>query len=780
MSAESRLAIPLPRPRARRAVSARAFGPEVLAALLVVAGALLLYARTAYRTVAFWDAGELIATSAILGIPHQPSTPLYVLLGRLATLLPGGSVAFRVNFLSSVAAALAAGLTVLLTARLAARAGLAPVTRAIAGFISGLLVIGAATLWTSANEAEVYALSTMIAALAAWAIVRASDVPAASQDLRIPLAVTYLLALSIAIHLGTLLVLPPLAWFALRSGSVRLRTLEPKSLALFLLLFLLGMSVHFYLPIRAALDPAINEGDPADWQRFFATLTRAQYPPSNPLLRRGSLAYQFGPMFLHYLGQQWPIVRGGLGGILVPLAGAIGLGLLLRRERRGGELLLLLALIAGPALVLYLNFTEHEVRERDYFFALFFQTVAVLAGLAGGFLLAWLGAGGGRGRGWRAGLAALLLVLLALLPIRHGFRTHDKHANPIARDYAANLLTPLPPSTILFTNGDNDTFPLWYLQEVEGKRKDVRVVNLSLLNTPWYIQQLRDLPPEVPIVLTDSQIEALRPALDERGRVRMVKDFAVEHIVAENRGRRPLYLAVTVPDRMGLDDRLKVEGLAQRIYPEPQGERVDLEVARHNLYEVFTPLHGILTPEGLPDSAFYRDPNETSLVQNYAAIHFYLGVEYDLRGDLAAATREAERALAVSPKFVGNRLFLGLLYEKAADWPRAERHYRASLAVSPGDPRLLHRLGRVLGEEGRSGAAVPILKEAIARGREDYFDPVGSLFEVYWRAGERDSALQVLDQWLVRHPGDQEIRQVRDEAARGGFAPGTGAPAGRN
>ena len=739
----------------------------LVAAGLVTLGAILLYARTAYRTVAFWDSGEFIATSAILGIPHQPSTPLYVLLGRLATLVPLGTVAMRVNWLSALPNALAAGFTVLATARLGVRAGLGERAAALAGGLAGLLVAGAASLWTSANEAEVYALSGLLAAIALWAVVRSAEPRA---DLRSLLAVFYLLSLAIGIHLGTLLVAPALLWFAWRTGQIpSLSPAGARKLALVALgLGLLGVSVHLYLPIRAALDPAINEGDPNDWQRFIATLTRAQYPPSNPFLRRGSLAFQFGPMFLTYVGQQWPLFKGALGGALVPLAALAGAWLAGRRDRPGGELACWLLLLTGPALVIYLNFTEHEVRDRDYFFALCFQSLATWAGLAFGFLTQWLGGGAVPGRRIRVAIAGAVLILIALQPIRLGYRTHDKHANLIARDYGANLLVPLPPNAVLFTNGDNDTFPLWYLQEVEGVRKDVRVVNLSLLNTTWYIRQLRDQPPQVPIAMTDAEIDALRPALDPSGtRVLLVKDFAVQHILAENRGRKPLYLAVTVPDRMGLDDRLVMEGLAQRIAPEPQPTRVDLELARHNVYEVFTPLHGILTADGQRDTVTYRDQNESSLVQNYAAIHFYLGVEYDQRGDLPAAIREAERALAISPGFVGNQLFLGLLYERSGDRALAERHYLASLAAHPGDPRLLHRLGRVLGEQGRSEAAVPILRQAIQNGRPDYFDPWGSLFEVYWRAGKQDSAVQVLDQWLARYPDDLQVREVRDRARDG-------------
>jgi Tfp pilus assembly protein PilF len=436
-------------------------------------------------------------------------------------------------------------------------------------------------------------------------------------------------------------------------------------------------------------------------------------------------------------------------------------------------------------MVVYLNFTDHEVRERDYFFTAFFQAWAMWAGL-GAAMAAQALAGARRGEAAlpKLAVAGLLLFLIALLPVKTQWFVHDRKDDTIARDYAYNLLMPLPQDAILLTNGDNDTFPPWYLQEVEGIRKDVRVVNLSLLNTPWYARQCRDYEPRVPLELSDVEIRSLQPMLDPQSdQILLVKDQVVRQIIRDNKGQRPLYLAVTVPDRMGLEERLTMEGLAHRIHPEPTPERIALETCRRNVYEVFMPLHGILTADGKTDRDFHRDENEARLIQNYAAIHFYMAIEYDRQGKIAEALAEAQRAQEVAPGFAGNRLFLGILYERQGDLTSAEAHYRASIAAG-GDmevrlsaldlARLHHRLGRVLALQGRFGEAMPILRRAIELGGQGYFEPYGSLFEVHVNLGQIKDAVAVLDAWLALHPDDAEVRRVRDLAERGELPPGAG------
>lgn len=194
------------------------------------------------------------------------------------------------------------------------------------------------------------------------------------------------------------------------------------------------------------------------------------------------------------------------------LLGLIGMYFHYLRESKGFVLVLLLFFFTGLAIVIYLNQTPYQPRERDYAYAGSFYAFAIWIGL--GIAALWQTLS----KKINHVLTASALTIVGLLAVpfvmaKQNWDDHDRSNRYTPRDFAKNYLESCDKNAILFTNGDNDTFPLWYAQEVEGIRTDVRVVNLSLLNTDWYIEQIKyrayDSDP-VPISFTYDQIAGER------------------------------------------------------------------------------------------------------------------------------------------------------------------------------------------------------------------------------------------------------------------------------
>ena len=176
---------------------------------------------------------------------------------------------------------------------------------------------------------------------------------------------------------------------------------------------------------------------------------------------------------------------------LLPLLfGFAGMFYQLNRDNRNWWVVLLLFLMTGVAIVFYLNQYPNQPRERDYAYAGSFYFFAIWVGL--GVLALFEAISKLSGEKIAAPLAgALCFFAVPVIMGSENWDDHDRSGRYLARDVAFNYLNSCAPNAILFTNGDNDTFPLWYAQEVEGMRTDVRVCNLMLLNTDWYINQMK-------------------------------------------------------------------------------------------------------------------------------------------------------------------------------------------------------------------------------------------------------------------------------------------------
>ncbi|MEJ2218200.1 MAG: hypothetical protein P8099_16445, partial [Gemmatimonadota bacterium] len=320
----------------------------------------------------------------------------------------------------------------------------------------------------------------------------------------------------------------------------------------------------FFLPIRASQRPVLSEADPACPSAVSAVesvytgghagcvplssvLTRRQYgkPPItvDPTIypqevrpRSANLIAAQVMNYAQYFDWQWARSVDGhdtlFGGarplftLVFLILGLVGLATLRRRDAAGAAYLVVLFGTLSLGLVAYLDFrygysTGHghghpmaEVRERDYFFVIGFSVWGLLAGM--GIATAWARAAAFlRDRIRWPRLVAAPVLSLALLPFALNAHWASRASDYTARDWAYNVLMSVRPYGVLFTNGDNDTFPLWYLQEVEGVRKDVTVIVGSYLGTAWYARQIRDLtrpcPPGVDPDRTPTRIVCQRP-----------------------------------------------------------------------------------------------------------------------------------------------------------------------------------------------------------------------------------------------------------------------------
>jgi hypothetical protein len=174
--------------------------------------------------------------------------------------------------------------------------------------------------------------------------------------------------------------------------------------------------------------------------------------------------------------------------LLPLLLGLLGLFFHYKKHPKDFFVVLLLFIMTGIAIVVYLNQTPFQPRERDYAYAGSFYAFTIWIGLGVTAIYSWIKS---KKESVLKAVAVILICLIAVPSImaKENWDDHDRSKRYTARDFACNYLNSCAPNAIIFTNGDNDTFPLWYAQEVEGVRTDIKVVNLSYLTADWYIEQ---------------------------------------------------------------------------------------------------------------------------------------------------------------------------------------------------------------------------------------------------------------------------------------------------
>ena len=477
---------------------------------------------------------------------------------------------------------------------------------------------------------------------------------------------------------------------------------------------LLGVTSVAMIIIRANQEPPINMNSPKTFSELESYINREQYGDFPTFKRRFSMEphqqgiytnyssdldfawnYQMDHMFNRYLmwnyiGRESTYQDVGVDITkywAIPFLFALfGVYYQFKKDWKMGAVFLTMFVFLGYLTAFYQNQQEPQPRERDYFYvgAFFVFSIWIALGTRGIYELITESFAAKPSVKWmQISLLSFAVILIPVNMLAVNYFEHNRSDNYVPWDYAYNMLQSVAPNSILFTNGDNDTFPLWYLQDVEGVRRDVRVANLSLLNTPWYIKQLKNTSPygapKVELSLTDEQIDNIGPErfnpqdmkipIDaatikdwgitdslttatgymkwrmnntiQFGDIRAIRtqDIIVLDMLLNAQWKRPIYYAVTVSDdsKLGLDDYLQMEGMAMRVTPKKLVSRsgmeyIDVDIMRKQFLEEPQGYSKTYQPgfkfRGLNNKNIFYDENHVRLTQNYRNGFIRLALNY--------------------------------------------------------------------------------------------------------------------------------------------------------
>jgi tetratricopeptide (TPR) repeat protein len=873
----------------------------------------IVFLNTMAPTLSFWDCGEFIASAHILGVPHPPGTPFFVIIGKFFILFGFfKTIAMRTNFISVISSAFTAMMAYLVVVRVSQRLPFAKtgtpwlgqIGIRIGAFSGALILAFSSTFWFNAVETEVYGMAMLMMVLIMYLAVRWADEKESGGSDKYLVLITYLLFLSIGVHLTDFLVVPALvlyfmivdrtklkdpmfwitwailfsiavpayfilgmmvSWFEDNSywiwvflmfagliysalmafGDYRPFRIKSANYSLAFALFaaaILGYSTHLYIPIRASQNPAINENDPSSLSRFESYLERKQYGQesmiSRMFYRRAKMSNQFGRHenmgFGGYFWDQYsssrlnkfssddifdvlgllPYLMVGLGIFAVAVGAYYGL-----RMRKLHPTILLLAIFftSSVLMILYLNFSDGtrpdpnapgeliqlEVRERDYFFTPAFVVFAIMIGAGMAALMSFLGDGiryaKDSSKDWLKylvfGIAGLALLITPLNPALANYKTHDRSKDVAPADYAYNILQSCKPNGIIFTNGDNDTFPLWYLQEVEKVRTDVRIVNLSLLNTDWYILQLKHQM-GIKMALEDNQIiwipaarrgsiiyyrpdkkfydrvrkqwRYLTAEQDPRtGQIIRVQDQMIEQIVISNLDDAPVYFSGSVPNsnRWTLGDKLIRQGIVLEVNPDTSLPRLDVAVTDSLITRVYK-------YRGLDDLTAFKDENNVGLTTTFPERFSELADTYLNSGDTTRALQILRTAVDKLPYYHQTYIDLQNLCKVRGDSVMADSSMTAGInnlkAACRDWPMIIlyHQFLGVLYFQNNMPA------EALEKYKVAYdLQPNNAIaFRLYrdlnFHMGRAEQARALMIDWTRRHPEDLEVRNQLNRMPR--------------
>ncbi len=688
---------------------------------LAFAFSLVVYTLTLCPTVYWDDAGELITAAYTLGIPHPPGHPLYALIGKAFTLIPAGSVAWRVNFMSAFFGAVSCLLVYLIIGERLEESLWKPAAALGGAFFFAF----SPTVWDQATVAEnstLHCFFMMLLTLLAFRM--ASGGIIWKNESRSLCLFSFLYGFSLTNHVAGVFFFPAFAYIFIATYGKRL--FMPRTLLKMLFWAAVGLLVYAYLPIRSLANPPLDWGNPENLTNFLWVVTARQFSPnllSEPnVFAIAANLYLRGQDLLH----QFTVVGCALG--------VVGAWTLLRGERR--------VVIFSLLVIMVLFYIELNTA---FISAYFIPALALMA--------IWIGVGLQQSFGWiirlsgriRARSVAMvvsptLCVALSLsfvLPLTMHFKDMDRSDDLYALRYGEEILDRLPKDSAFFTVDGYALFILWYLIHCENRRPDLMVIEPTWLsgNNALSSQVMEQYPD---LLLPAAEDVASR--LSEGDTPEMRKYLKIQAILDENCKRRPIYWGI-ISRGLPFSRNLVPQGIVSRYSPQPVVLDDEMLVRNREFWD--SELEFLL-----------RNP---SMKRDKVAQEIYpvelnnIGLMFEELGRDDLSRWAIELALKFNPDFPISRYNLGRIEARAGHHDVAARQYRLAVRGNPYMATAYYGLGNAYRNLGRFGDAFLAYRKA-TRLCPSYYEAMTAMGQLYLLVGQNEDAAEKFEEALEVEP----------------------------
>ncbi len=731
-----------------------------------------VYLRTLTPTVPFGDSGNFITCAYTLGITQPTGYPTYLMIGHLVTYLPLGNIAWRVNLISAITAALACITLYLLLLKLQNRKD-PLVFQYTPPAIAGLLLAVSSTFWSQAVVTEVYTLNAlflllMVLLLVIWRERVNSQI---NSKINLPLYLfTFVCGLSFTHQLSTIFIIPASIFWILKTNKKIF--FEYKKLGLLTLLFLIGLLPYLYLPIRASMEAEPEWRHLTTLTEFINHITGKEFQNRMSFLSVNEFKeikeWAFHMVGIVKIKEYFNLFINQLP-VHIWWIGIIGLWILFKNNFK---LLLLLLLIFVADVFYSINY---QIRDIEVYYIPSFVIWAIFIGCGINGIIRLVGILKVKSSFIKIGGSYALCILFLFFPIigySQNYYQNDKTRYYFAYDFGLNILKQLPDKAILIVQGEPDILTTWYHRYIEKRRDDVSLVRVYYLNSAWYVSNIKKKYPWLKIEINEKPVKGLYSHYQP----------ILKTIVKDNIDSFPIYFVfdALIKNRSIEEGYLIVEGILSKCLRE-KTEVIstlknpdyiyrgifDKKIYKDFLAKVTIRAYGIgYDARGCEYFRLkkYTDAEASfkmaiNLLPDSAEFHDKLAFTYLHQKRYNLAIKEYKKVLEIDTNYINAYKNIGGIYEKLGNIEEAINNYKKVVKIDPQDIEIHNTLARVYYNKGMLNKVIEECKEIIiiAPDNINAYEDLGS---IYYQRGMYPQAVAVFNYLLKLNPNNTYAQQM--------------------